>query len=81
MPYYIRSTKGGGQMLVEESKEFVRKAMQTNLDTHYSPVSAREAHDWVKRGNVHGTGLFVARVDTKAYPYCREVVRKAQPGF
>lgn len=81
MPYYIRSTRGGGQMLVEETKADVRKYMQTNLDTHYSPVSAREAHDWVKSGNIHGTGLYTDTVPTRTYPYHRKVIRKAQPGF
>jgi hypothetical protein len=59
MPYFIRSTRGLGQMLVEDTRDGVRRKMQTNLDTHYSPVSAREAHEWVLDGKAHDTTLFV----------------------
>jgi hypothetical protein len=78
MPYYIRSTKGGGEMLVEESAADVKRYMRTNLDTHYDKVDGRTAHAWVMSGNVHGTGLFTEFVDSKSYPYRRMVVRKAQ---
>jgi hypothetical protein len=78
MPYYIRSTKGGGQMLVEETRRDVREHMKSNLDVHYSPVSGAEAHAWVKRGNIHGTGLYTDSVPTRNWPCSRVVVRKAQ---
>lgn len=82
MPYFIRSTRGlsQSQMLVEMPTAQTQRFMKSNPDTHYSRVSGKEAHDWVKGGNIHETDLYVDDVPTASYPYSRRVIRRARGG-
>lgn len=82
MAYFIRRTRGlsGTQMLVEMPAAQAQRFMKSNLDTTYSRVSGKEAHDWVKGGNIHETDLYVDDVPTATYPYSRRVIRRAKGG-